>query len=34
MFREKHGRDPTAEEVQIWMQQLKEAAADGALSQQ
>lgn len=32
MFKEKHGRDPTPEEVQIWMGQLREAAADGGLS--
>lgn len=31
MFKEKHGRDPTADEVHIWMQQLKEAADDGGL---
>lgn len=31
MFREKHGRDPTAAEVRIWVGQLREAAAEGGL---
>ena len=32
MFRDKHGREPTAEEIAIWTAQLREAAADGALA--
>ena len=28
MFKEKHGRDPTEDEMKIWQRQLREAAAD------
>jgi len=31
MAREKHGREPTEDEIGKWMETLREAAADGSL---
>ena len=32
LFKTENGREPTEEEVQQWMQTLKEAADDGGLA--